>query len=54
MRTTFISHGNTLLAPIIGLVLCAPDYVMGRVTLGRSRKRPLPSSPFALDTKPER
>ena len=35
MRTTFVSHGNTLLAPIIGLVLCAPNYVMGRVTLGR-------------------
>lgn len=34
MRTTFVSHGNTLLAPIIGLVLCAPNYVMGRVTLG--------------------
>jgi len=34
MRTTFVSHGNTLLAPIIGLVLCAPNYIMGRVTLG--------------------
>jgi vitamin B12/bleomycin/antimicrobial peptide transport system ATP-binding/permease protein len=34
IRTTFVSHGNTLLAPIIGLILCAPNYVMGRVTLG--------------------
>jgi putative ATP-binding cassette transporter len=34
MRITLVSHGNTLLAPIIGLVLCAPNYVMGRVTLG--------------------
>jgi putative ATP-binding cassette transporter len=34
MRTTLVSHGNTLLAPIIGLVLCAPNYVIGRVTLG--------------------
>jgi putative ATP-binding cassette transporter len=34
MRTTVISHGNTLLAPIVGLLLCAPNYVMGTVTLG--------------------
>jgi ABC-type uncharacterized transport system fused permease/ATPase subunit len=34
MRTTFVSHGNTLLAPIIGLILCAPNYVLGHVTLG--------------------
>lgn len=34
MRTTLVSHGNTLLAPIIGLILCAPNYVMGKVTLG--------------------
>lgn len=34
MRITLVSHGNTLLAPIVGLVLCAPNYVMGRVTLG--------------------
>ena len=34
MRTTVISHGNTLLAPIIGLILCAPNYVMGTVSLG--------------------
>ena len=34
MRTTLVSHGNTLLAPIVGLVLCAPSYVAGMVTLG--------------------
>ncbi len=34
MRTTLVSHGNTLLAPIVGLIFCAPNYVMGRVTLG--------------------
>ena len=34
MRTTLVSHGNTLLAPIVGLVLCAPNYVLGTVTLG--------------------
>jgi vitamin B12/bleomycin/antimicrobial peptide transport system ATP-binding/permease protein len=35
MRTTLVSHGNWLLAPIIGLLLCAPNYVMGTVTLGQ-------------------
>ncbi|MEI6200866.1 MAG: SbmA/BacA-like family transporter [Enhydrobacter sp.] len=34
MRTTLVSHGNTLLAPIVGLILCAPNYVLGSVTLG--------------------
>jgi ABC-type uncharacterized transport system fused permease/ATPase subunit len=34
MRTTLVSHGNTLLAPIIGLILCAPNYVMERISLG--------------------
>lgn len=34
MRITFVSHGNSLLAPIVGLIFCAPNYVMGRVTLG--------------------
>ena len=31
---TFVSHGNTLLAPIIGLVLCAPKFLAGAMTLG--------------------
>ncbi len=35
MRTTLISHGNTLLAPIIGLLLSAPNYVMGTMSLGQ-------------------
>jgi len=35
MRTTLVSHGNWLLAPIMGLLLCAPNYVMGTVTLGQ-------------------
>ncbi len=35
MRTTLISHGNTLLAPIIGLLLGAPNYVMGTISLGQ-------------------
>ncbi len=34
MRTTLVSHGNTLLAPIIGLILCAPKFLAGAMTLG--------------------
>jgi putative ATP-binding cassette transporter len=34
MRTTVVSHGNSLLAPIIGVILCAPNYILGTVTLG--------------------
>jgi putative ATP-binding cassette transporter len=34
MRTTLISHGNTLAAPIVGWVLCAPKYLTGTMTLG--------------------
>jgi putative ATP-binding cassette transporter len=34
MRTTLVSNGNYLLAPIIGLILCTPNYVLGRMTLG--------------------
>ncbi len=34
MRTTLVSHGNTLLAPLIGLILCVPNYVHGSMTLG--------------------
>ncbi len=34
MRTTMISHGNTLAAPIVGWVLCAPKYLTGSMTLG--------------------
>ena len=34
MRTTVISHGNLLLAPFVGLVLCAPKYLADTMTLG--------------------
>jgi ABC-type uncharacterized transport system fused permease/ATPase subunit len=34
MRTTFVSHANSLLAPIIGLILCAPKFLGGSITLG--------------------
>lgn len=35
MRTTLVSHGNTLLAPVVGLLLCAPNYVAGTISLGQ-------------------
>lgn len=34
IRTTVISHGNTLLAPFVGLVLCAPKYLADTMSLG--------------------
>ena len=34
MRTTLVSQGNSLLAPMIGLVLCAPKLLAGTMTLG--------------------
>ncbi|MBI5260277.1 MAG: ABC transporter [Bradyrhizobium sp.] len=34
MRMTLVSHGNSLLAPIIGLILCAPKFLAGTMTLG--------------------
>jgi ABC-type uncharacterized transport system fused permease/ATPase subunit len=34
MQITVVSHVNTLLAPIIGLVLCAPKFLAGSMTLG--------------------
>jgi len=34
MRTTIVSTGNTLAAPIIGWVLCAPKYLAGSMSLG--------------------
>ncbi len=33
MRTTVVSYGNSLLAPVIGLLSCAHNYVMGKVRL---------------------
>jgi ABC-type uncharacterized transport system fused permease/ATPase subunit len=29
-----VTHGNTLLAPIAGLILCMPKYLSGEITLG--------------------
>lgn len=34
MRMTLVSHTNSLVAPIIGLVLCAPKFLDGQMTLG--------------------
>jgi putative ATP-binding cassette transporter len=34
MRTTLVSHGNTLAAPIVAWVLCAPKYLAGSMSLG--------------------
>jgi vitamin B12/bleomycin/antimicrobial peptide transport system ATP-binding/permease protein len=34
MRNTFVSHANTLLAPTAGLILCAPKFLAGSMTLG--------------------
>lgn len=34
MRTTLVSQGNALLAPVFGLILCVPNYVRGELLLG--------------------
>ena len=34
MRTTLVSQGNVLLAPVIAWVLCAPKYLVGTMSLG--------------------
>jgi putative ATP-binding cassette transporter len=34
MRTTVVSSGNVLAAPVIGWVLCAPKYLAGLMSLG--------------------
>jgi len=34
MRTTTISQGNLLLAPVVGWLLCVPKYLSGAMTLG--------------------
>jgi putative ATP-binding cassette transporter len=34
MRTTLISHGNSLLSPFVGLILCAPKYLADAMSLG--------------------
>jgi vitamin B12/bleomycin/antimicrobial peptide transport system ATP-binding/permease protein len=35
MRTTLVSQGNVLLAPVIAWVLCAPKYLVGTMSLGQ-------------------
>ena len=34
MRITLVSHGNNLLAPVMGLLLCLPNYLHGSMSLG--------------------
>jgi ABC-type uncharacterized transport system fused permease/ATPase subunit len=34
VRTTVVSQGNVLLAPVIGLMLCVPKYISGAMSLG--------------------
>jgi len=34
MRTTLVSQGNALLAPVMGLVLCSPKFLAGTMSLG--------------------
>jgi ABC-type uncharacterized transport system fused permease/ATPase subunit len=34
VRTTLVSHSNSLLAPLVGLILCVPNYAHGSMMLG--------------------
>jgi vitamin B12/bleomycin/antimicrobial peptide transport system ATP-binding/permease protein len=34
VRITIVSHGNFVMAPIVGLLLCVPKYVTGSMSLG--------------------
>jgi ABC-type uncharacterized transport system fused permease/ATPase subunit len=34
VRTTLVSHGNSLLAPLVGLILCVPQYLSESMSLG--------------------
>lgn len=34
VRTTLVSHSNSMLAPVIGLFLCAPKFLAGTMSLG--------------------
>ncbi len=36
MRTTLVSQGNILVAPVVGWILCAPKYLIGTMSLGQS------------------
>ena len=35
MRTMFVSHGNFIIASVIPIILCAPKYLAGTMTLGQ-------------------
>jgi vitamin B12/bleomycin/antimicrobial peptide transport system ATP-binding/permease protein len=35
MRTTFVSQGSSLIAPVVPLLLCAPKFLDGSMTLGQ-------------------
>jgi vitamin B12/bleomycin/antimicrobial peptide transport system ATP-binding/permease protein len=34
VRTTLVSHANSLLAPLVGLILCVPQYINYTMSLG--------------------
>lgn len=34
IRTTLVSHGNSILAPVVPLILCAPKYLADTMSLG--------------------
>lgn len=34
IRTTFVSHGNFLFAPVVAWIMCAPKYLGGSMSLG--------------------
>ncbi|XAZ21401.1 ABC transporter ATP-binding protein/permease [Sinorhizobium sp. B11] len=34
MRTTFVSHGSMLIAPVVPVLLCAPKFLEGSMSLG--------------------
>src|SRR4051794_296843 len=36
MRTTIVSYGNILMAPVLAWILCAPKYLVGSMSLGES------------------
>ncbi|MCE5316498.1 MAG: hypothetical protein LLG04_03935 [Parachlamydia sp.] len=35
MRTTFVSNGNAVLAPVIGLLFCTPKYLSNGMSIGQ-------------------
>jgi ABC-type uncharacterized transport system fused permease/ATPase subunit len=35
MRTTLVSQGSSLIAPVVPLLLCAPKFLDGSMTLGQ-------------------